>query len=65
MTSHDFIDVGIIGQGYVGLELAISLSKIDLTVLGFDLDSARIERILCGDSPVENVSNEDLNVAIK
>jgi UDP-N-acetyl-D-glucosamine dehydrogenase len=65
MSIKDFTDVGVVGQGYVGLELAISLSKLDLTVLGFDLDSDRIKRILGGDSPVENVSNEDLKEAIK
>jgi UDP-N-acetyl-D-glucosamine dehydrogenase len=52
--------VGVIGQGYVGLELAISLSKKGHKVIGFENDNVKLNRIRGGSSPVENVSNLDL-----
>jgi UDP-N-acetyl-D-glucosamine dehydrogenase len=57
-------DVGILGQGYVGLELASSLANSGLTILGLDLDKSRIEMIQSGKSPVENVSDSELSTIL-
>ena len=34
--------VGIIGLGYVGIPLALAAAKAGFTVLGFDIDEARV-----------------------
>ena len=42
--------VGIIGLGYVGLPLAIHFGEKGFNVIGFDLDSRKIDKILHGES---------------
>ena len=37
--------VGIIGLGYVGLPLALTFAEKGFTVLGFDVDSAKVEAL--------------------
>lgn len=54
-------NISIVGQGYVGLEVAIALAKAGSRVFGIDSNSYRVEAISKGHSPVENVSDEDLN----
>lgn len=56
--------VTVIGQGYVGLNLAITASK-DYKVFGFDVDEAKIACLKSGNSYIEDVSDESLQNAIK
>lgn len=55
----------IIGQGYVGLPLAVRAVEAGYNVTGFDLDSAKIEKLLAGESYIEDISNERLQATIK
>jgi len=57
--------VGVIGQGYVGLELSVSLAKAGLSTIGFDENLDRVGEISRGHSPVENVSDSDLKEMLK
>lgn len=57
--------VTVIGQGYVGLELAMTLVNSGYRVFGVDLDSKKVERISSANSPVENVSSSELEKAIQ
>ena len=41
------IKIGVIGLGYVGLPLAVCLSK-KFEVIGFDIDKKRIENLCKG-----------------
>ena len=50
--------VGIIGLGYVGLPLAIHFGKNGFRVIGFDLDSEKIAKLLKGESYIRHVSIE-------
>ena len=52
--------VGIIGLGYVGLPLAVAVAKAGYSVIGFDLDASKIERLYARQSYIEAVSPEDL-----
>ncbi|MBI1736376.1 MAG: nucleotide sugar dehydrogenase [Candidatus Rokubacteria bacterium] len=52
--------VGVIGLGYVGLPLAAAFAESGATVMGIDLDMRRIERIMAGESFVEDVPSETL-----
>ena len=56
--------IGVIGQGYVGLEVSISLVKQGNKVIGFEKSADRCAVISSGHSPVENVSNEDLKSSL-
>jgi UDP-N-acetyl-D-mannosaminuronate dehydrogenase len=37
--------ISVVGLGYVGLPLAIELSKSGKSILGFDVDKQRIQRL--------------------
>jgi UDP-N-acetyl-D-glucosamine dehydrogenase len=56
--------VGIIGQGYVGLPLAMSFSQKGIIVLGFDIDENRTTNLNLGISHVEDINNRELSKAI-
>lgn len=53
--------INIIGLGYVGLPLAISLSKAGFFVQGFDTDKSRVENLSAGKSPIEDISSKELS----
>jgi UDP-N-acetyl-D-glucosamine dehydrogenase len=55
---------GVIGLGYVGLPLAMSLSEAGLGVVGFDSSSERIRQLDAGHSPVDDVGDERLRAAL-
>ena len=57
--------VTIIGQGYVGLPLAISISGAGHEVLGFDLKLETVENLNKGVSHVEDISNQLLLEAVR
>ena len=52
--------IAVIGQGYVGLEVSISLAIRGYKVFGLDSNGERCELISSGISPVENVADADL-----
>ncbi len=52
--------VVVIGQGYVGLPLAVRAVEQGYRVIGLDTDAGRVKRISSGDSPVEDVPSERL-----
>ena len=56
--------LAIIGQGYVGLPLAMAAVDAGWTVIGIDNFSAKVEQINGGSSPVEDISDTQLQAAI-
>ena len=50
--------IAVIGQGYVGLPLAIAAAESDLQVTGIDIDQRKIESIQAFKSPVEDISDK-------
>src|SRR5580700_6856975 len=54
----------VIGQGYVGLPLALAAVDAGFDVVGFDLDDGRIKRLAAASSYVEDVSDETLAAAL-
>lgn len=48
--------VGVIGLGYVGIPLAISISSAGLGVVGFDTDPQRVEHLNAGGSPIRHIA---------
>lgn len=55
---------GIVGLGYVGLPLAVTAAHAGLNVVGFDVDEAYVARLDRGDSPIEDVPDEQLASAL-
>ena len=56
--------VAIVGQGYVGLALALRAVEVGHTVVGFEVDESRVELLAAGTSYVEDVPSERLARAL-
>jgi UDP-N-acetyl-D-glucosamine dehydrogenase len=56
--------VVVVGQGYVGLPLAMRAVEVGHTVVGLDMDESKVKRLAAGDSHVEDVSSEQLQAAL-
>ena len=52
--------VVVIGQGYVGLPLAMAIAEAGHEVIGFDLNAELVNRLNLGLSHIEDVSNSTL-----
>ncbi len=52
--------VGIIGLGYVGLPLARTFAEQGYPVLGFDIDSSKVEKLLAGQSYIKQFCDESI-----
>lgn len=56
--------VVVVGQGYVGLPLALRAAEVGFNVVGFDTDAHRIASLAAGRSYVGDVSDSELNLAL-
>jgi UDP-N-acetyl-D-glucosamine dehydrogenase len=56
--------LAILGQGYVGLPLAMRAVEVGYEVVGFDVDKSRVDRLREGDSFVEDIKNVTLQNAL-
>jgi UDP-N-acetyl-D-glucosamine dehydrogenase len=55
----------VVGQGYVGLPLALRAAEVGYQVVGFDVDVAKIKRLEAGESFVEDISDDRLRAALE
>jgi len=53
--------IGIIGLGYVGLPLANAFIDAGFTVLGFDVDQTKVDRLAAGESYIKHISSETVS----
>jgi UDP-N-acetyl-D-mannosaminuronic acid dehydrogenase/UDP-N-acetyl-D-glucosamine dehydrogenase len=56
--------VAVVGQGYVGLPLAVRAVEVGHTVVGFDLDKDRVDQLRRGVSFIDDITNADLAVVV-
>ena len=56
--------LAIIGQGYVGLPLAMAAVDAGWLVIGIEKSASRVDQLNSGSSPVEDISNTRLATAI-
>lgn len=56
--------VGIIGQGYVGLPLALVFEEAGFTVRGFDVDPEKVEALARGESYIRHIGSERVKHAV-
>jgi UDP-N-acetyl-D-glucosamine dehydrogenase len=57
--------IAIVGLGYVGLPLAIQFARSDVTVLGLDIDVAKVDSINQGRSYIKHISSETIKEVVK
>lgn len=57
--------VVVVGQGYVGLPLAVRAVEQGHDVVGFDLDQDRIAQLAAGTSYIEDIGHERLGAALR
>lgn len=56
--------VGIIGLGYVGLPLAVSFAEAGVQVVGFDKDSAKVDKINNGENYIKDIRDAVLKQVV-
>lgn len=56
--------LAVIGQGYVGLPLAVRAVEQGFDVVGFDVDARKVERLAAGSSTVEDITDARLGAAL-
>ena len=54
----------VVGQGYVGLPLAMRAVAVGYDVVGFDTDENRVKRLGAGESMVEDIRSGELQAAL-
>lgn len=59
------IQISVIGQGYVGLPVAMAACEAGYHVIGVDIDSKKIEQLKSGTSGLEDVSNQLVSKHLK
>ena len=64
MSTHQRQILAIVGQGYVGLPLAMAAVDAGWSVIGIDNFEAKVEQINSGSSPVEDISDLQLKAAL-
>jgi UDP-N-acetyl-D-glucosamine dehydrogenase len=57
--------IAVVGLGYVGLPLAIQFARADVTVLGLDIDAAKVDSINQARSYIKHISSEAIKEVVK
>ncbi len=56
---------GVIGLGYVGLPLAVTMARTGLSAVGYDVSTERVESLRRGRSPIDDVTDSELQWALE
>lgn len=64
MTNQHAKTAVIVGQGYVGLPVAMRAVEVGYNVVGIDLDTNRTESLRAGNSYVDDISSDQLRDAL-
>ncbi len=54
----------VIGQGYVGLPVAVRAAEAGFDVIGFDVDAGRVQRLANGESFIEDITDARLGAVL-
>src|SRR5260221_9766251 len=57
--------ISIVGLGYVGLPLSLQFAHSGVTVIGLDVDSAKVEQIHAGRSYIKHIPSETIEEMVK
>ena len=53
--------IAIVGLGYVGLPLSLQFARNDVSVIGLDVDEAKVDSINRGESYIKHIAAEDVS----
>ncbi len=56
---------GVVGLGYVGLPLAVTMARNALPTVGYDVSKERVETLRRGRSPIDDVTDAELRWALE
>ncbi|MEY4338694.1 MAG: hypothetical protein RLZ14_544, partial [Actinomycetota bacterium] len=54
----------VVGQGYVGLPLAMRAVEAGYDVVGFDVDDRKVELLSTGRTHIDDISDHDVAAAL-
>ena len=57
--------IAIVGLGYVGLPLSLQFARSDTTVLGLDIDKAKVKSLMAGRSYIKHIESSAIAEAVK
>ena len=57
--------IGVVGLGYVGLPLALEFARVGFHVIGYDVSERVVQRLMAGESHIQDVASEDLGPLIE
>jgi len=57
--------IAVVGLGYVGLPLAIQFARANVTVVGLDVDAAKVDSINQGRSYIRHIGSETIAEMVK
>ena len=57
--------IAVVGLGYVGLPLAIQFARADVTVLGLDIDAAKVDSINQRRSYIKHIASDAIEEVVK
>src|SRR5512136_1633841 len=57
--------IAVIGLGYVGLPLSFQFAQSGVTVLGLDIDTAKVDSLNRGKSYIKHISNEAVGEVLR
>ena len=55
----------MVGLGYVGLPLAIQFARANVTVLGLDIDTAKVDSVNQGRSYIKHIESDAIEEVVK
>ena len=58
------VKIGVVGLGYVGLPMAVTVAKKGFEVLGFEVSQYAIEHVNSGENYIGDVADEDLKAVV-
>jgi UDP-N-acetyl-D-glucosamine dehydrogenase len=61
---HEHSKVIVVGQGYVGLPVAMRAVEVGFDVVGIDLDKRRIDDLVAGRSYIDDVGDDQVTAAL-
>ena len=59
------MQIAIVGQGYVGLPLAMAAAQAGHTVRGIDLNKNLVSALNKGQSPIGDISNAAISASLE
>ena len=57
--------IAIIGLGYVGLPLSLQFARSGVSVLGLDIDPAKVQALNAGNTYIKHIPAETIAEAVK